>query len=215
MSKPSTQNESLESTAEAKVRKRILEAAFAVFIEHGYAEATTLGIATRAKVSKRELYALVGNKEEMLVACITERAKRMRRPADLPNLGNREDLAEALTTFGALLLREVSDPTVIAVFRLAISEAERAPQIAQTLDSMGREAGRAALKEMLIGAQSSGLLIGDSAEMAEQFMALLWGNFMVSLLLRLVDPPSSADARQRARDATAALLQLHPAPAKA
>ena len=37
------------------VRGRILSAAFGAFKEHGYAQASTLEIATRAKVSKREL----------------------------------------------------------------------------------------------------------------------------------------------------------------
>ena len=41
------------------IRSRILGAAFDSFVEHGYAETTTIEIATRAKVSKRELYALV------------------------------------------------------------------------------------------------------------------------------------------------------------
>ena len=61
---------------ETAVRERILEAAFAAFMKSGYATASTLEIATRARVSKRELYALVGNKQEMLIACISERAKR-------------------------------------------------------------------------------------------------------------------------------------------
>ena len=64
------------------MRERILDAAFAVFI--GYATTSTLEIATRERVSKRELYALVGNKQEMLIACIRERAKRLDVPAELP-----------------------------------------------------------------------------------------------------------------------------------
>jgi len=49
---------------ETTVRERILEAAFAAFMKSGYATASTLEIATRACVSKRELYGLVGNKQE-------------------------------------------------------------------------------------------------------------------------------------------------------
>src|ERR1700724_3861662 len=48
-----------EGGDEAAVRERILEAAFAAFMKSGYATASTLEIATRARVSKRELYALV------------------------------------------------------------------------------------------------------------------------------------------------------------
>ncbi len=50
------------------MRERILKAAFAAFTRSGYATTSTLEIATRAQVSKRELYALVGNKEQMLIA---------------------------------------------------------------------------------------------------------------------------------------------------
>jgi AcrR family transcriptional regulator len=57
-------------TAEGAVRERILEAAFEAFMKSGYAAASTLEIASRARVSKRELYALVGNKQQMLIACI-------------------------------------------------------------------------------------------------------------------------------------------------
>ncbi len=141
-----------EDANENPIRRRIVGAAFSVFMERGYAQTSTLEIATRARVSKRELYALVGNKQEMLVACISERAKRLRMPEDLPLVRDRETLARVLVSFGAQLLREVSDPTVVAVFRLAIAEAERTPEVARALDAIGREASRAALREMLTGA---------------------------------------------------------------
>src|SRR6201981_3532676 len=134
---------------EAPVRQRILEAAFAAFMKSGYAASSTLKIATRACVSKRELYALVGNKQEMLIACISARAKRFDLPADLPVLRNRETLEQVLASFGAKLVREVSDPTVIAVFRLAIGEAVQAPGVARVLDSIGREASRAGLRKIM------------------------------------------------------------------
>jgi AcrR family transcriptional regulator len=203
-----------EGASENPVRKRIVDAAFSVFIERGYAETNTLEIATRARVSKRELYALVGNKQEMLVACISERAKRLRMPENMPLVRDRETLARVLESFGARLLREVSDPTVVAIFRLAIAEAERTPRVARALDTIGRETSRAALREMLTQARSSGLLDGDSSEMAEQFAGLLWGNLIVSLLLCVADPPSAREIKRRARNATAAFLQLNPRPAK-
>jgi AcrR family transcriptional regulator len=202
-------------TIESPVRERILHAAFSAFMERGYAETSTVEIATRAQVSKRALYALVGNKQEMLVACIRERAKRLRVPADLPEPRDRESLTRALTIFGTRLLREISDPTVIAVFRLAIAEAVRAPAVAQALDSIGVETSRAALSEIMTRAQSFGLLSGRPAEMAGRFAGLLWGNLMVGLLLRVAHRPSAREITRRARAATAAFLQLYPQPDEA
>src|SRR5215468_4085469 len=118
-----------EGGDETAVRERILDAAFAAFIKSGYATASTLEIATRARVSKRDLYALVGNKQEMLMACIAGRAKRFQMPADLPVPRDRKSLGRLLATFGARLLQEVSEPKVIAVFRLAIAEAGNAPEV--------------------------------------------------------------------------------------
>ena len=75
---PSTTNSREEDGGETAVRARILDAAFAAFMKNGYAATSTLEIATRARVSKREIYATVGNKQEMLIACISERARRLR-----------------------------------------------------------------------------------------------------------------------------------------
>ena len=194
------------------LRSRILDAAFTAYTKNGYTRTSTLEIATQARVSKRELYAQVGNKQEMLVACISERAKRLQVPADLPMPHDRESLAQVLASFGTQLVREITDPTVIAVFRLAIAEAVHAPEVAQALDSIGREASRAALRQIMTRAQEIGLLEGHAGALAEQFGGLLWGNLMVSLLLGVIERPSTRELAIRARDATAAFLQLHPAP---
>jgi AcrR family transcriptional regulator len=193
-------------------RERILQAAFAAFTESGYRTASTLEIATRAGVSKRELYALVGNKQEMLIACITGRARRLDVPAELPALGDRAALAQVLVSFGTQLVREISDPAVIAVFRLAIAEVAQAPEVARALNSMGRETSRAALRKIMARARESGLLAGRPAELAEQFAGLLWRDLLVSLLLGVAGRPAPGDISRRARDAADAFLQLHPPP---
>jgi len=212
MAKSSMPKRRQERSDETAVRERILEAAFAAFMKSGYAAASTLEIATRARVSKRELYALVGNKQEMLIACISERAKRFDVPADLPLLQDRGTLGQVLASFGARVVREASNPTVIAVFRLAVSEVIQAPEVARALDSIARERSRAALRKIMARAQASGLLAGRPAELAKQFAGLLWGDLQVSLLLGVADRPRTHKIARRARDAAAAFLQLHPQP---
>jgi AcrR family transcriptional regulator len=209
---PSITKSREEGSDETAPRGRILEAAFAAFMKHGYAATSTLEIATRARVSKRELYATVGNKQEMLIACIGARAARLQVPADLPAPRDRETLARVLTSFGTQLVREISDPAVTAVFRLAITEAVHAPAVARALDSIGREASRMALRKIMTQAQASGLLKGRASELAEQFSGLLWGTLMISLLLGVAERPSQREIAGRARDAAAAFLQLHPPP---
>src|SRR6201998_1436697 len=212
MTTVSLSKERQEGRDETEVRARILDAAFAAFMKSGYATTSTLEIATRARVSKRELYALVGNKQKMLIACITERAKRLDMPADLPVPRDSETLARVLASFGAKLVREVSDPTVIGVFRLAIAEAVPAPEVARTLNSIGRETSRAALRKIMAEAQVSGLLTGRPGELAEQFAGMLWRDLMVALLLGVPQRPNPREIAGRARAAAGAFLQLHPLP---
>src|SRR5271170_269335 len=90
------------------MHERILGAAFKAFAEEGYAATSTLEIATRAKVSKRDLYANFRSKQEVLAACIRSGAERMRLAPDFPIPDSRQMLAATLTAYAANLVREVS-----------------------------------------------------------------------------------------------------------
>jgi AcrR family transcriptional regulator len=208
-----TNSQPPESIREDSARSRILEAAFSAFMERGYAQTSTLEIATRAGVSKRDLYALVGNKQKILASCIQQRAKRLQAPVDLPEPSDREALAEVLSRFGAQLLRETTDPTVIAVFRLAIAEAVHAPEVARTLHTEARAGARAALTRIMARATASGLMSGRPAEIAAHFAGLLWGDVILELLLGVGEAPDAREITRRARAAAAALLQVYPAAA--
>ena len=137
------------------IRERILEAAFSLFSESGFSATSMLDIVTRAQVSKRDLYALFRNKHAVLAACIHERTERMRRPLDTvgPIPQTRNALAKLLMEFGVSILKTVCSPEVLTVFRLAIAESDRAPEIALTLHHRGREANLKTLAALLAKAQ--------------------------------------------------------------
>jgi AcrR family transcriptional regulator len=190
------------------IRARILQAAFAAFQEHGFGGASTLEIASRAKVSKRELYALFSNKQAMLAACITERAKRIRLPLESPQLLDRPAISSTLTAFGMAVLHGICDARTLAVYRLAI--AEPIPEVAHILDEAGRKANRAALVGFLKKAQKHGYFSsGQPDAMAACFLALLWGDLLPGLLLRVTGPPAPKEIKRRARTATEALFTLY------
>jgi AcrR family transcriptional regulator len=201
--------------SDGSTRERVLTAAFAVFRKRGFSGATTLEIATRAQVSKRDLYALFGSKHAMLTACIRERASRMRQPLELaaPIPSSRKAVAATLVELGTSILRVACHPDVLAVYRLAIAESDRAPAIARTLDSSGREANHVALGAWLTRAQAQGLIgAGDPAAMAAHFLAVLWGGLLIELLLRVRDAPTPDEIESRADAATEATLTLYAPP---
>jgi len=190
-------------------RDRILGAAMRVFMEHGFAAATTLEIATRAKVSKRELYALVGNKEEMLAACVAARGQRMRLPEGFPAPTDAASLRAALREYGATMLRELTDPGVLAVFRLAIAESKRSPSVAASIINLGRQPARAALESLLRSARAAKLLADDDVpSMMAHYQGLLLGD-LVWILLGIEQPPGAKEIDRRADEVARLFLSLH------
>ncbi len=194
---------------EPEARLRILDAASTLFTSRGYSRTNTLEIARLAKVSKRDLYALIGKKEDMLKACIVERAKRLKGPEDIPPPRDRDALATRLERFGCQLLREITDPVVVSVFRLAIAEAECAPEVARTLNDIGRAASRATLNSLFTHAKAAGLIHGDTTVMVQQFLALLWENLLMDLLLCIAERPDEQTMEQRASLAATAFMQIY------
>jgi len=199
------------SSSPPTIRERILDAAFGAFMRLGYGGTSTAQIARLARVSKGDLYANFGSKQAMLASCVAERAERMRRPLDLPEPTDQDSLHRTLTEFGMAVVREVSRPEVLATYRLAILEAENAPDVAHTLDRHGREANNAALIELLSAASTQGLLgSGEPADMAGLFLSLLMGGgLLVRLLMRVAPPPGEAEAQQRAELAAKCLFGLY------
>lgn len=191
-------------------RMRILKAAMEAFVEHGYAAATTLDIATRARVSKRELYALVGNKERMLEACVAGRGQRMRLPAEFPAPVDAASLRTALRLYALTLLGELTQPGVLAMFRLAISEWKRSPGVAASLYERGRKPARAALESLLRQALAANLLRGtDVPAMISHFQRLLWGDFYLWVLVGIEKPPAAKEMERRASEVADVFLALH------
>jgi AcrR family transcriptional regulator len=193
--------------ARQALRDRIIEATFMVLMDKGYAGASTLEIARRAKVSKRELYALFGDKQGILATMIAKRTERMVKPLELPEVLDHGTFVETLVKFGTTLLKEVTDPSVIAMHRLAIAEADRSPELARVLDERGRGVNRAALLGFLTRAKAAGLLSGEPEELCGQFLSVLFSDLMLRIVLGVAQPPSPRVCAERAQNATAALLE--------
>jgi AcrR family transcriptional regulator len=199
------------------IRERVLKSAFTLFREQGFSSTSMLDIVTRARVSKRDLYALFNNKHAVLAACIGERTQQARRPLDptLPMPQTREALAALLVELGASILNTACHPNVLTVFRLAIAESDRAPEIARTLHRNGREANQKALTELIRKAQSLGIVpAGDPEALAVGYFSALWGDLLISLLMRVREAPTKREIEVRAHAAAETLMAWPPRPLK-
>lgn len=140
-------------------------------------------------VTKREIYAEFKNKQGIFAAMISSQAARLRQPLEKAVLGDRRQFATNLQRIAVSLLGLLSDPAVIAMFRLAISAAGDSPVIARVLEDNARAPNRKALTDLMGRAGKTGLLTGEAPVLAGHFVALVVGDLHVSLLLGLVPPP--------------------------
>jgi AcrR family transcriptional regulator len=192
-------------------RRAILMAAVGVLTEKGYARAGTLEIATRARVSKRELYTEFGSKRGILEALIDSASIEMQMPLTPAEIGDRHALAAVLTAYGVVALTTLTNPYVLAMYRLAIAEAPGNTELGEILDINGRQPNRRALVEIVRRGQAAGFVgPGEPDRLGQEFFGLLMGDLMVWLLLGVSEPPSADDIKARAERATQALLALHP-----
>ncbi len=193
-------------------RRAILIAAVTVLMEKGYARASTLEIATRARVSKRELYAEFGSKRGILEALIESSAAEMKAPLAPAEIGDRHAFEAALVHYGVSALTILTNPYVLALYRLAIAEAPANTELGEILDASGRQPNRRALIEIMRRGQAAGFIgAADPDRLSQEFFALLMGDLMVWLLLAVSPPPTADEIKARAEHATTALLALHPA----
>jgi AcrR family transcriptional regulator len=205
-----------ESEERAEMRDRVLRAGFAAFRELGFDGASTLEIATRARVSKRELYALFADKQSIVVECIKWRTRQMQVPLALPRPSDPQALLATLTKFGTAAMAGICDPDVLTVFRFAITEAQRTPEIARALDERGREPMRRMFIDLIEKAQEDGLLTpAPPAEVSGFYFSLLWGDLLLRLLMGLVKPPAKAELEQRARHAAERVMAAYAKTGKA
>jgi len=197
---------------EATLRERIMHAAFSLFMERGYDATSTLAIATRARVSKRDIYALFPHKRDILAVAIAERARRMRQPLDLPAARTRAGLVRTLAAHGAAVLRELTSPEVAAVYRLAIAESGHSRELAEAIEEHGRRPNEAMLGALLKAAHAAGLIgAREPRVMVRQFHGLLLGFLHIGVLLRIDAAPDAAAIEARAWEAAEALVALYPA----
>jgi len=187
----------------------ILAATFHAFCEHGAAGATTTEIARRAQVSKREIYALFGGKSALFEALVQQRAAAMRQRLALPPPADGPGLLDALEAFGREFLSHLTDPTTIAVYRLAAGEATRAPELGRALDEQGRASVWNALRGWVAEARERGLLFAPDADRAAgSFLALLMADLPVRLMLGAVPTPGPEEIARRSAAARAGFARL-------
>ena len=197
------------ATAPTGKAESILRAARRMFLASGFGAVSMDAIAREAGASKATLYAYFSSKEELFGAVVAGEGERYFRGFSASEL----DPTEVETSLGEIARRFldlVLSPDAVAVNRITIAEAVRFPQLGEVFWRSGPEQTRVQIEGFLRRADTAGTLsVADPRLAAEQFIALLRGDWHLRQLLRL-DAPLDAKARvQAAKGAVAAFLRAY------
>jgi AcrR family transcriptional regulator len=201
---------SAEAASDGPPRNRILAAAFESIEENGYGGASTLEIATRARVSKRELYAYFSDKDAILLACIAERAKAISGSLELLEPRSAAEFMEVLRAFGYRLLKGTTRSEVVTAMRFAVARSRDLPEVARAIDKNGRRASRSALAKLLNEAMAKGWMEHTATDKAVRtFFGLLWSDLQMGLLLGVTKLPADEELRSIAGEAATNFMKVY------
>lgn len=131
-----------------EVETRILDAAHRVFLERGLAGASVDEIAGLARAGKPTIYSRFPNKEALFVAAVKRELVTLigHIEADIPQEGSIESRVHKI---GLAVVHWALFGGAIGLMRLAISEAQRFPDLGSTVQRMARERGTEAMVRLL------------------------------------------------------------------
>jgi AcrR family transcriptional regulator len=178
-------------------REALLQAAAEVFFEQGYVAASIDAIIERAGGSKRNIYNEFGSKEGLFAAIVTSSADTALSTLEIEEIKGR-DLRETLTAFGQHLMDIYMSPTVIGVYRIAVTEAIRFPDLVRSFYEQGPGRAASQLAEVLELAKERGEIRTDDCLCAAgHFVGMIRDNLHLQVILGLRPPPSDKE-RQKA-----------------
>ncbi len=185
----------------ARRREQLLEAALALFSEHGYRGTSVRDITRRAGVTEAVLYHYFANKADLWTAVLTTYAP-FSRVSDILAETDAAPVEESLRALGNELLRllRAREKLMLAL----VSEAPTEPDVARVLDGFLRgvtdEIGRALARR-----QERGEIAPDIDTLAAA--RALQGALLVRFLLTsLMPPPPGETLDQAMADALVATL---------
>ncbi len=173
-----------------ETRRRIIEAAFRVFVRKGFRGTSNREIAREAGISPGLIYWYFRSKEELFQAVVEAKSfafplQQMARA--MREIPPREFLARVLELGRAL----AHDPSMVAAMRLLLPEAIRNERVRRVFVARAIRPGLRAVADYLAAQQAQGRLRPlDPRIGAQLWMGLLFSQILLGRLLRIRSPTS-------------------------
>ncbi len=185
-------------------RESIREAAANLFLKEGYERCSMDSIAAAAGVSKQTVYSHFENKDELFRSCIAGKCQLYDLSVE-PS--TEKSLEDGLASFADGLLRLISDPQAVKMWRLMMTEAEGHSRVAGMFYETGPEASIASL-EAFLEQHRERLEIDDFDAAARTFVSLTKDCYQDRVLLGIIDGVTDDERRRQVARATDQFMRL-------
>ncbi|MCG3743641.1 TetR/AcrR family transcriptional regulator [Vibrio cincinnatiensis] len=189
-------------------RQAILEVAKDSFTQQGFEQTSMSHIAKMLGGSKATLYNYFSSKEEIFSAVMASSATEQIANAFL-SLDKNRDIATSLEEFGANFLNSILGVEAMAIYRMAIHEAERS-SVGRHFYEQGPKKGWTHVSEYIAAQIDKGMLKPcDPWVAAMQFKALLSAEYVEPFALGAIDKPTQAQINTTVHRAVTIFLTLY------
>jgi AcrR family transcriptional regulator len=156
-----------------KLEDKILDAAAALFFDHGYGATSIEQIAKDAGIAKRTLYSRFENKGAVFSAVVHRVIERVRPDnAATDGLFTQGSIEDILRRVAPMMLTASLSPQTLAMFRVVLAESARFPELALIMNE--QSARQEAIRRIAhLLHDKGGLSAHDAAFAAEQFMLMV------------------------------------------
>jgi AcrR family transcriptional regulator len=182
-------------------RTQITRAAEALFLAHGYGAVSMDQVARTAAVSKATLYAYFASKDALFATIVSDKGLDSPLGEDLfPQ--HVPDLRAALEAIGTRMLRFMLRDRTLAIYRIALAEAGRFPEMGRAFYENGPVTMTKRVAAWLQTLSDQGLIEADDMVIAtQQFMALMRCGVFLRRSLAVLPEASEAEIEMTVRTA--------------
>lgn len=204
----------MQMTQQERKRDAILEAASELFLESGYSGVSVDAVVARVGGSKRTIYSYFGDKDGLFAAIVSRLCEQIVTPLTRLDLKGKP-LSEALALISRTFFDVVLAPRTLALHRLVVAEATRAPEAARTFFAAAPGTSYRCLAEYFEWAQAAGIVTPGNAHLRSTiFLDALTADFQLRCLLGLLETPTQAERDKLMDEAIAIFMRGIAVPAR-
>lgn len=152
----------------SKRGQRILDVAQTYFYQQGYDETSLAMIIEQAGGSRRSIYADFGNKQGLLMAVVQRQVRNQTKI--LTQINRSLDVKTALNQVCFKFVKGMLSPELMALFRLAVQQVVKSPQLGEMIYHTGPMTGILPLVDYLAWLHSEKVLKVDDCHFAAQIL---------------------------------------------